>query len=202
MVRLLMRRPIVVRRDLARRRSSLVVPLLAMTLVGPVVVGRGGLTTLAQVSTPSADENAPPEGVTFTPLGFGTATHLPATPVNFALFRVSLDPGASLPVDASNPSASLLYVVASTLTFRAEAPITVTRAATIAAFSTPGVDASSVPMQEKIAAGTAFTMTVGDSAVFPGNIDGDVRNEGQEQAVALLANIEPEGSGAVGTPAP
>ena len=47
-----------------------------------------------------------------------------------------------------------------------------------------------VPAPEEIAAGTEFTMTAGDSAFFPANIAGEVRNDGQEPAVVLIAIIE------------
>jgi quercetin dioxygenase-like cupin family protein len=171
-------------------------------LVGLVVVGRGGLSTLAQEGTPSADEFAPPEGVSFTPLGFGTAEQLPATPAEFALFRLGFDPGASFSLEASDPSAALVYIETGALTVRVEVPITVTRAATIAASSTPGADPNAVPMPEEMAAGTEFTMEAGDSAYFPPSIAGEARNDGQETATILIANIEPQRGGEGGTPTP
>ena len=184
------------------RRWSFLVPLFVVMLVGLVVVSRGGLSTLAQEGTPSADEFAPPEGVTFIPLGFATAAQLPTTPADFALIRIGLDPGARFPIEASDPSAALVYIEAGALTVRVEVPITVTRAATIAAFSTPGADPNAVPMPEEMAAGTEFTMETGDSAYYPPNIAGEVRNDGQETATILIANIEPQGSGEGGTPTP
>lgn len=184
------------------RRFSIFLPLLVVILVSLVVVGRGSQTTLAQEGTPSAEEFFPPEGVSFTPLGFGMAEQLPSTPADFVLIRLGLDPGASFPVDASDPSIALVVVESGTLTIQVEAPISVTRAATIAAFATPGVDESAIPGPEEIAAGTEFTMEAGDSAVFPPSIPGEVRNDGQVEAVALVALIEPQGGDAGGTPAP
>jgi hypothetical protein len=184
------------------RRFSILVPLLVAVLVGVVVVGRADSITLAQGATPSADGSAPPEGVTFSPVGFGTATQLPSTPADFALFRLGLDPGASFPIEASDASVALVSIESGELTIKVEAPITVTRAATIAAFATPGIDPSSVPLPEEIAADTEFTMATGDSAFFPGNIAGEVRNDGSETAVALIASIGPPQGGAAGTPMP
>ncbi len=171
------------------RRFSILVSLLVGVLIGAVMVGQVGSNTFAQVATPSTEEFAP-EGLTFAVLGFGTADQLPATPADFVLARVTFDPGAGFPIEASDPSVTLVSVESGTLTFQVEAAISVTRAATIAAFSTPGFDESAVPAPEEIAAGTEFTMTAGDSAFFPGSIAGEVRNDGQEPAVVLIAIIE------------
>lgn len=184
------------------RRLSLLAPLLIVLLVGLVVVGWGGSTTFALEGTPTTDASAPPEGVSFTALGFGTADQLPATPADFVVARFTLDPGASFPIEASDPSVTLATVESGVFTFKIEAAITVTRAATIAAFADPNADQSSIAPPEEMTAGTAFTMEAGDSAYFPGNIAGEVRNDGQEPAVALLAILEPSGGGEAGTPTP
>ncbi|MBA3336581.1 MAG: hypothetical protein H0T49_03340, partial [Chloroflexia bacterium] len=142
-----------------------------------------------------------PEGVTFAPIAFTTTDQLTATPVDFYLARVTFEPGASFPVEASDASVTLVAVESGAITFQFEAAITVTRAATMAAFSTPGVDESAIPAPEEIAAGDEFTMTAGDSAYFPANIAGEVRNDGQELAVALIASIEPLEAADAATPA-
>lgn len=56
-----------------------------------------------------------------------------------------------------------------------------------------------MPTLEAIPAGTKFTMAAGDSAFFPANVAGEVRNDGQEPAVALVATLQPQGVPA-GTP--
>lgn len=180
------------------RRVLIAIPLLVALLVGLGVAGRGGLSALAQEATPAVD--GPRPGVSFTPLGFGTADQLPTVPADFALFRLGLEPGSSFPVEASDASVALVVIESGTLTIRVEAPVHVTRAATIAAFATPGVDENSAPTPEAIPAGTEFTMAAGDSAFFPANVAGEVRNAGQEPAVALVATLEPHGVPA-GTPA-
>ena len=184
------------------RRWSLLVPLLVVMLVGLVVAGRGGLRTLAQEGTPSADELGAPEGVSFMPLGFATAGKLPATPADFSLVRFGFEPGASFTLEASDPSAALVYIETGALVVNVGVPITVTRAATIAAFSTPGADESSMPAPEEMAADTEFVMAAGDSAYFIGGISGQVTNAGQEPAAILVASIEPRGGDMGGTPAP
>ena len=67
------------------------------------------------------------------------------------------------------------------LTFRVEAPMSVARGARA---GTP------VPTEaEEIAAGTEFTMSEGDSALFPPNASGEVRNDGADDAVAWVTNV-------------
>jgi hypothetical protein len=188
------------------RRFSLVIPLLIVLLVG-LVVGRGSLITRAQEGTPAADEfEQPPEGVTFTPLGFGTTQALPATPAEMFYFRLALDPGVSFAVTADDPSVALAYVESGTFTVRVEAPMQVLRAATVAAFSTPGAQEGGPPALEQIAADTEFTMGAGDSAVFPPSTAGELRNDGQEPAVLVATSVGPPEGGAAtpmaGTPVP
>ena len=138
--------------------------------------------------------------MTFEPLGFGTAEELPAAPADLVLARFTIEPGASFPFEEDDPSVGLAYVEAGVLTVRVEAPMRVTRAATIAAFATPGaVEEDAVPAREEVAAGTEFTLEAGDSAVFPPNVPGELRNDGQERVVALVALVFPPEDGA-GTP--
>jgi len=183
------------------RRTSIPVSVLAAVLLLGALAFAGLRPAVAQDATPAAEDFAP-EGVTFVPLSFGSADQLPATPADFFLARAGFEPGAGFPIEADDPSVTLVSMESGVLTFRVEAPISVTRAATIAAFATPGVDENTVPGPEAIAAGTEFTMTTGDSAIFPANVPGEVRNDGAETAVALLAIIEPlSGGGAAASPA-
>lgn len=183
------------------RRVSVLLSILVTILIGGVVTGWAGSNARAQEGTPSAEDFAP-EGVTFVPVAFGTADELPATPADFILARFILEPGASFPIEANDPSAALVSIESGAITIQVDVPMTVTRAATITAFATPEVDESSVPPPEEIAADTEFTLEVGDSAFFPGSITGEVRNDGQETAVALLAIIGPQEGNEMGTPAP
>ncbi len=168
------------------RRVTILVSVLVVMLLGGLSVA-----TAAQEGTPPAEEFAP-EGVTFEPLAFGTTEELPAAPADLLLARFALDPGASFPIDENDPSVVLVYVESGEFTFRVEAPIQVTRAATIEAFATPGaVEEGVLPETEEVAAGTEFTLAAGDSFVYPPNVAGEIRNDGTERAVGLGAFVAP-----------
>ena len=57
---------------------------------------------------------------------------------------------------------------------------------------------------EEMAAGEVVTLEAGDSAHIPGNIEGSIRNDGAEPAVALGFLISPSGmmTGDMATPQP
>ncbi len=175
------------------RRVLILISVVAVVLFGFAVTSRLPAITVAQEGTPPAGEFPLPEGVTFEPLGFGTAEELPAAPASVELFRFTVGPGARIPIEEDDPALALVYVEAGTLTFRVEAPIQVTRASMLA---TPGAGAG----PEEVAAGTEFTLEAGDSAVFPPNVPGEVRNDGSEPAVGLATVIAPITEGAA-TPA-
>ena len=186
------------------RRVPLLVALVAVAFVSLSLLLAARVPAVAQEGTPTGEEFAP-EGVTFEPLGFGTAEDLPAAPADLVLLRFTIVPGADFPIEADDPSVALVFVDSGALTARVEAPIRVTRAATIALFATPGaVDEGAIPAPEEVAVGTEFTLAAGDSAVFPPNVEGEIRNDGTEPAVALVAIIAPPEGGAatpgVGTP--
>lgn len=112
---------------------------------------------------------------------------------NVALGRIILAPGARIPFDPADPSALLVYVTNGELTFRVEAPMTVARD------TRAGTPVPTGP--EDIAAGTEFTMHDGDSAIFPGAVAGEVRNDGPDDAAALAVAIV-HVTAAAGTPTP
>ncbi len=170
--------------DTVMRRLSVV--LLSMViLVGSLVFG-GGRLVAAQDATPAAgDEGAPPDGVSFEFLsGMGTDV-LPSAPVNVFLVRVTIAPGASSPIEANDPSLALAVVVAGAVSFNIEAPVTVLHSV--------GNEEQTAADFEEMPAGQDFTMEVGDSALFPASVAGEVRNDGTEDAVLLAAIIEPNG---------
>ena len=54
-----------------------------------------------------------------------------------------------------------------------------------------------------MAAGEAVTLEAGDAAYLPANMTGDIRNDGQDPAVALaFLVVPPEGMMGEATPAP
>jgi quercetin dioxygenase-like cupin family protein len=158
-------------------------PLRWFVLLVVLLMLLGSLgSALAQDATPTAESAAgPPEGVESRSLASGSMELLAPGTANVVLGRVTLAPGASIPFDPTDPTADLVHVTAGTLTFRIDAPMTVARSAKS---GTP------VPTEpEEIAAGTQFTMSDGDSALFPPNAAGEVRNDGAEDAVALVTTV-------------
>jgi hypothetical protein len=163
------------------RRGSVVG--LLITFVFSLLSSQGiSPSTMAQDATPAAGQQADaPEGVTFVTLTSGTVDVLSPGTANLALGRIRLEPGATLPIDPTNPSVNLVFMGSGSLTFRIEAPMSVARDAQ------SGTPAPNEP--EDIPAGTEFTMSDGDSALFPPNAAGEVRNDGDEDAVAWVTSM-------------
>ena len=156
--------------DLTRRS----VTRLAAGGLGLALASRG-LSAAAQEATP-AEASGLPEGVAFEGLGFGTTEELPAAPAEFQLVRVVIDPEAGLP--RREDIVSLISVESGALTIQMEAPLQVTRAGALEEL-------------EEVAAGTAVTLEAGDSVVIPPNVAGEIRNDGDEPAVYLVAFVAP-----------
>ncbi|MDP9370789.1 MAG: cupin domain-containing protein [Chloroflexota bacterium] len=179
------------------RRLAVLLAVVASVLFSLLAPVR--LLTGAQEGTPPADELAPPERLPFEALAIAPGVALPS-PADIVVFRFDLDPGGVFPFDPADPSTGVVVVESGVLTFRIEAPITVTRAATIQA--TPAAEGPFAPQTEQVPVGTEFTLGAGDSAVFPANVGGEARNAGQDRAVALVTSVAPaSGQGSVtGTP--
>ena len=163
------------------RRGSVVALLIALVFA---IVGSQGMhpSTQAQDATPPSEQQAgAPEGVSFVSLASGTIEVLSPGTANLVLGRIRLAPGAVLPFDPTDPSVDLVFVSTGTFTFRVDAPMTVARSASA------GTPAPTEP--EAIAAGTEFTLSDGDSALFPPNASGEVRNDGDEDATAWVTNV-------------
>ena len=175
-------------------RWGSIVALLITLAVATGVVRDMNPGAQAQDATPPAGQEAGvPEGVTFATLASGSIEVLTPGTANLVLGRMRLAPGAVLPFDPTDPSVDMLYITTGELTFRVEAPMTVARGVA------PGTPIPSEP--EAIAAGTEFTMRDGDSALFPPSAVGEVRNDGEEDAIAWVANLALR-SAPAGTPTP
>lgn len=149
------------------------VPIMAVALVLLGLMTATGVRTVAQEATPAAgDDGMMMEGITFEVLGYGTAAELPAAPAELQLFRLRLEPGATFPFDPADPSTGMAFVEAGAVTINVASPMTVLRAA---AAGNPFPEET-----EEIAAGTEFTLNLGDSAVFPPHVEGEARNDGSE----------------------
>ena len=150
--------------------------LLALTLTSSAVVSLNGAQ--AQDATPPAAE-ATPTGATFRPLAAGSVEVLSPSIANLVLGRLSLDAGSSIPFDPEDPSAILVFVSSGEMTFQVDVPMTVARA---------GAEGTPTPPEE-VTADTEFTLREGDSAIFPGSMTGEVRNDGAEDASALVVDV-------------
>ena len=144
----------------------------------------GLLTLLGGLGTATAQEATPPAGTadpaTFRALAAGLIEVVEPSTANVVLGRITLQPGASIPFDETDPSALLVYMASGELTLRVEAAITVARAAGAGGTPTP---------PEDVAADTEFTLGEGDSVLFPGTMAGEVRNAGTEPATAWVVDI-------------
>ncbi len=159
-------------------------PLLGSYVLLVVVLALLGslAPTAAQEATPASEQAAgTPEAATFRALAAGLIEVLAPSTANVVLGRISLAPEASLPFDPADPSAILVYVASGELTFRVDVPMTVARGARA---GTP------VPTEpEAVAANTEFSLRDGDSALFPGAMGGEVRNDGVDVASAWVVDI-------------
>ena len=155
--------------------------LLSVVMVLGTILLSGGLTATAQEATPAAEEEL--EGISFEFLGGAETDTLPSSPAGVYLVRIVLAPGAVLPSDANDPSLAVFGVEAGVITLNVDAPMTVLH---LPANAEPGPDDF-----EQFAAGEDFTMEAGDSTLFPANVGGEIRNDGEEDAIMVGTIIEP-----------
>ncbi len=160
------------------RRASVLL-LSAVVLLGTALMG-GASFAAAQDATPPAEEG---EGGSFEFIGYGEAEKLPAGPAAVELFRIVMEPAGSFPLDPADPSVGIVTIESGALTVLADTPLTVLH---------PVEDGEFGPDDfEQFAADEEFTMEEGDSMVYPANVGGEVRNDGEEDVSVLIANIEP-----------
>jgi hypothetical protein len=149
----------------------LVVVLTLLGSLGPAA---------AQDATPASEQAAgTPEPAKFRAVAAGLIEVLAPSTANVVLGRFILEPGASIPFDPTDPSALLVYLQGGELTFQVDVPMTVVREARGGTPTPP----------EDVAADTAFTLSDGDSTLFPGAMTGEVRNDGTEEATAWVVDI-------------
>lgn len=167
------------------RRTSVLLSIVTVVLLGLIAAGRVGSLTVAQEGTPPAGGFEIAPGVTAEALAFAEGQQAPS------LYRLTFGPGVIYQV-APAPEISLAYVETGTLTITLDAPVTITRAG---ATDAPG---------EAVAAGTEFRLDVGDYVALPPLVSGEVRNDGQEAASVMVAAIVPASMATptAATPAP
>jgi hypothetical protein len=96
-------------------------------------------------------------------------------PAFIAIYRFTNAPGSVYTSSADDPGIALITVESGAPTWRLEKSVTITR--------TTG--------PEDVAAGTDFTLGPGESFVWPGYVAGELRNDGPEPAVTLVAFLAP-----------
>jgi quercetin dioxygenase-like cupin family protein len=135
---------------------------------------------------------------------FALGVDLPS-PADLFVVRIGLEPGTGFPIEESDPAAGILLVESGTFTVQVNGPVSVTRGAGLgeameSAQSTGDLSAAA----EAITAGEAVTVGAGDAAYVPGNVTGEIRNDGQERAMArvFLVGAPEDVMAGEATPAP
>src|SRR5947207_144607 len=87
------------RRRRVMRRIPILTSVIAVALLG--LVGLGAQSrVVAQESTPAVE--GMPTGISFEELAFATGVDVPS-PADVSVARITLEPGAGFPLDASDP---------------------------------------------------------------------------------------------------
>jgi len=180
------------------RRFSVLLSLDVVLLLGIMALSVQPVA-VAQEATPAGEEM---EGITFEPVTFASGVDLTGLS-ELLVVRIGLEPGRALPIDP-DPGVGILLVESGTVTVQVEAPMTVTRGAGLGeAMAAAEETGDFSTLMESIAAGEAVTLASGDAAYIPGSVAGEIRNEGQEPAVALgFLVVPPEDMTGEATPAP
>lgn len=183
------------------RRSASFLAVFALVLVSLAALA-SPRWAMAQ-ETPAAGPPSEEEGVIFTPLGFAPGVALPAQG-DLILVDLVMEPGAVSTFLEADPTGGMLYVESGEFTVVNEtSALSVTRGQAMQdAMAAGAMDDSS--FLETIAAGQEATLATGDVVYIPGNIAGEVRNDGDGAAEATIFLIAPGGtlSAAQGTPTP
>ena len=137
------------------RRFAVVLSVVVVVLLGMLAL-HAQPVVVAQEATPSSDMQEP-EGVTFEPLAIASGVTLPS-PADLIAARFTVDPGAVLPLEASDPTGGMLIVESGTLTIRMDAPWAISRSGSLnAAIATAEATGTFTPSDEQIASGEAAT---------------------------------------------
>jgi quercetin dioxygenase-like cupin family protein len=143
--------------------------------IGLLLVARSLSLAGAQEATPTG-----PVGVSMQLMGTGQPATAPG--LELTLRRLTIAPGGSIPPH-SHPGALVIFVEAGTSTYTPLAgSIQVTR----------GVPAGTPAPAEAVAIGTALTLNTGDM-LFVEDPQDDVRNDGDEDLVLLIAGLTRQG---------
>jgi hypothetical protein len=182
------------------RRLGVFLSIVAVMLLGLVAV-RVQPVAIAQDATPSSGMQVP-EGVTFEPLGITSGVTLPSR-ADLIAVRLTIDPGAVLPSEASDPTGGMLIVESGILTIRIDAPWVVSHSGRLEeAIAKAEATGTFTPSDEQVASDDSTIMEPGDVAYLPGSVSGEIRNYGAEPAVALVVLVAPTEAMTRATPVP
>jgi len=168
--------------------------IVAMLLLGVLALNAQPVA-IAQEATPSAEMSM--EGLTFTLLGVAPGVTLPGAS-DLEVARAGFEPGAGFPFDASDPTGALVIIEAGTITARVEEQAwMISRGGALQqameTMETSGAEPDWGGVLEEVAMGEEATLEVGDVAYVPGGVSGEVRNNGEEHAEALIVLVGPAG---------
>ncbi len=165
------------------RRVPMLLSVIALMMLGSVALGARP-PAVAQESTPAMEES-------FAPVSLALGVELPS-PADIFLTRIGLEPGQGFPLEESDPSSGMCLVEFGTITVQADAPVMVTRGATLLESMMAAEETGDLSgAMEMIPAGEAVMLETGDAAYVPGSINGEIRNDGEESAVCLAFVIGP-----------
>jgi hypothetical protein len=175
-------------------------------IAGVCIGGSGAASTPVLDPTPTVpsvpEPSAEPEGVTFEPIAIASGLTLPS-PADIIAVRFRIEPGAVLPLEASDPTGGMLIVESGTFTIRLDTAWAISRSGSLtAAFATAEASGTYTPADEQIASGDEATLGAGDAAYIPGSITGEIRNDGAEPAAGLVVLIGPTEAMTEATPTP
>jgi quercetin dioxygenase-like cupin family protein len=162
--------------------------LAAVVVALLLVVGAPGFA-LAQEASPAADMEMM-QGIALEVLAEGVIEQAPAGPAEIGFVRLTIAPGASIPVEP-DPALAFVAVQSGTLTANLASPVQVTR-----------VEVAGTPVAAQVSAAEAtFPLGPGESAVFPPLVAGEVRNDSAEPVEVLAVFVGPP-AGMMATPQP
>jgi hypothetical protein len=183
--------PAQLRRGGALRLVATVLLLIATGLVAYFALGPGRPHPAVGPTVAPTVVSTPRAGVTVTPLGSGTVDALPDEPSWLMTFHSTFRPGGRYSMELSE-GPDLLAVRSGAMTYHADRPITVIRAAT----------GTGAPSKEVIPADTDAVLQAGDAAVIPMGANVSRRNDGTEPAVEIMSMVEGTFLGSRGRGAP
>jgi quercetin dioxygenase-like cupin family protein len=182
------------------RRFAVLVSVVAVILLGMLAL-HAQPVAIAQDATPSSDMQEP-EGVRFEPIAITAGVTLPS-PADIIAARFHIEPGASLPLEASDPTGGMLIVESGTLTIQLDTTWAIARSGSLnAAIGTAEATGTFTSSDEQVASGDEATLNTGDAAYIPGSITGEIRNDGSEPAVGLVVLLAPAQGMTGATPTP